>query len=284
MQDQSYLGLLKRCLTAEIYEESGWQLIEGPMLLDKSILAQAKRAIVSTLRSRGIGLVRIQPMNADLREQGLDWPLFGLTMTGSQRLEMLQQCVETCIRENVEGDFVETGVWRGGSCILVKAIFRHHNVQDRVVWCCDSFEGMPNANEKDLSIDSVSNFSDRAFLTVSQEAVEQNFRRFGLLDGNVRFLKGWFCDTLPTAPIEKISVLRMDGDLYESTMDALSNLYHKVSSGGFVIVDDYYTWKGCRQAVQEFREKLNIEDKVVDIDTSAVYWRKSSARSSFAHS
>jgi O-methyltransferase len=273
-EQEAYLSLLKRCLTASIYEESGWQLIEGPMPHQTGIVASAKRAIVSALQKRGIRLVRTTPMKLINREQGLDWPLFGLTMVGGRRLENLQQCVEACLRENVPGDFVETGVWRGGSCILAKAVFRMHGVNDRIVWLCDSFEGMPKPGGKDLAIDRASDFSDRTLITVSQETVEENFRKFGLLDENVRFLKGWFCDTLPTAPIETISVLRMDGDLYQSTMDALINLYQKVSAGGFIIVDDYRSWKGCKEAVDEFRATHGIDDPIVDIDPHAVFWKK----------
>jgi O-methyltransferase len=274
---ESYLGLLKRCLTASIYSESGWQLIEGPMPHQSGVIPWLKRTIVSALAKRGIRLVRTTPMNPTNREQGLDWPLFGFTMVGSKRIENIQNCVETCLRENVPGDFVETGVWRGGSCILAKAIFQLHGVNDRQIWCCDSFEGMPKPGAKDLSIDRTSDFSDRALITVSQETVADNFRKFGLLDDKVCFLKGWFSDTLPSAPIQTISVLRMDGDLYQSTMDALSNLYHKVSLGGFIIVDDYYSWKGCKQAVDEFRQTHRISDKIVDIDPHAVFWRKSAS-------
>jgi O-methyltransferase len=134
--------------------------------------------------------------------------------------------------------------------------------------------GDAKAGEKDLAIDSASDFSDRTLITVSQETVADNLRKFGLLDNKVRFLKGWFCDTLPNAPIETIAVLRMDGDLYQSTIDTLNNLYQKVSAGGFIIVDDYYSWKGCKQAVDEFRESHHITDKIIDIDPHAVYWRK----------
>ena len=274
VEHESYLSLLKRCLTASIYDQSGWQMIEGPMVHETGVVAAFKRSIVSMLARRGLMLVRTTPMNPVAREQGLDWPLFGFTMVGTKRLENLHNCIEACIHENIPGDFVETGVWRGGSCILAKAIFNLRGIEDRAVWCCDSFEGMPVAGAKDLSIDRVSDFSDRESHVVSQETVAENFRKFGLLDAKVKFLKGWFCDTLPTAPIKTISVLRMDGDLYQSTIDTLNNLYDKVSKGGFIIVDDYYSWKGCKQAVDEFRKSHHIDDRIIDIDPHAVYWRK----------
>jgi macrocin-O-methyltransferase TylF-like protien len=108
-----------------------------------------------------------------------------------------------------------------------------------------------------------------------------NFRRYGLLDEQVRFLKGWFRDTLPSAPIKTLALLRLDGDLYESTMDALSALYRKVVPGGFVIIDDYGDFEPCRRAIHEFRDKSGIDDPIERIDDSGVYWRKSIRNSLF---
>lgn len=103
-----------------------------------------------------------------------------------------------------------------------------------------------------------------------------NIARFGLLDEQrVRFLEGWFSDTLPDAPIEKIAILRLDGDLYESTMDVLTALYERVQPGGYVIVDDYGDWEPCRRAVDEFRANRRIEARIEPIDGSGVYWRVS---------
>lgn len=274
LSNSAYLDLLKKSLTASLYEESSWQVIDGPMSNVKGIAASLKRTFISMLKRRGLLIVRAKRYQPELREQGLDWPMFGLTMAGLRRLDNVQFCIEDVLANNVPGDFVETGVWRGGSSIHAKAVLRHHGVNDRVVWCCDSFEGMPIAKEKDLSIESDSDFSDRDYLVATQEQVANNFRKFDLLDDNVRFLKGWFCDTLPNAPIKQISILRMDGDLYESTMDALTNLYAKVSAGGYLIVDDYKSWTGCRTAIDEFRKQHNIQDPIIDIDAHSVYWKK----------
>jgi O-methyltransferase len=111
-------------------------------------------------------------------------------------------------------------------------------------------------------------------LAVSMEMVQENFRKYGLLDQQVKFLKGWFKDTLSTAPIDKLAVLRLDGDMYQSTMEAITALYDKLQPGGFVIVDDYGAVAGCRQAITDFRGQRNIEDAIVDIDGLGVYWRK----------
>jgi O-methyltransferase len=108
----------------------------------------------------------------------------------------------------------------------------------------------------------------------SLAAVQSHFARFGLLDEQVVFLKGFFSETLPTAPVEHLALLRMDGDTYESTRDVIEVLYSKLSPGGFCIVDDYHSFPDCRRAIDEFRQKNAITDEMVRIDEDAVYWRK----------
>jgi hypothetical protein len=98
-----------------------------------------------------------------------------------------------------------------------------------------------------------------------------------LLDEQVHFLKGWFKDTLPGAPLQRLAVMRLDGDYYESTRDALRNLYHRLSPGGYAIIDDYGedTWTYCRKAVDEFRAEQNIHDPLVRVDSKCYYWQRS---------
>jgi hypothetical protein len=112
------------------------------------------------------------------------------------------------------------------------------------------------------------------YLGVSLEEVRTNFERYGLLDKRVRFLPGWFKDTLPSAPLERIAVLRLDGDMYESTIEALVSLYGKVAEGGFIIVDDYGALPNCRAAVEDFRASRGIVGAIAQIDWTGVYWRK----------
>ena len=104
--------------------------------------------------------------------------------------------------------------------------------------------------------------------------MEGNFRKYDLLDEQVRFLKGFFSDTLPTAPIEQLAVLRLDGDMYESTMDALVNLYPKLVSGGYIIIDDYGVVPQCEQALMDYRQQHDITTPWRHIDHSAVFWQK----------
>jgi len=274
------IEVLKSVLMASFYDESAWRIVEGPMPSTISlrrpvswIQARFKQLIIRKLHSSGFVLMRRCPYVVSYRDGGLDWPFFGYTMIGKRRLDNIEFCLETILKDDVPGDIIETGVWRGGATILMKAILDKHGSKGRFVWCADSFEGLPSPNEMDVSIDAASDFSDREFLAVSLEKVQANFARFGLLDENVKFLKGWFSETLPTAPIERLALIRLDGDLYESTMDALVNLYPKLSSGGFLIVDDYASWKGCRQAIDDYRSSHGITAELQRIDNHASFWR-----------
>jgi len=196
------------------------------------------------------------------------------TMIGQPRMANLRQVVEQVLVERVPGDLIETGVWRGGACIYMRAILLAHGIKDRRVLVADSFEGVPPPNAEKYPADEGSQFHAASELAVPLEEVRSNFARYGLLDDQVVFLKGLFRDTLPNAPVERLAVLRLDGDMYESTMDALVNLYDRVSPGGFVIVDDYNDWMSAHRAVMDFRAMRAISEPVVNIDGGAVYWQK----------
>jgi len=196
-------------------------------------------------------------------------------MIGLKRLDNLQYCVLDVLSHHVEGDLVETGVWRGGAAIFMRAILKAYGIKDRRVWAADSFQGLPHPDVERYPQDAGDPHHGYDLLAVSLEEVRENFRRYGLLDDQVRFLQGWFRDTLPAAPIGRIAVLRLDGDMYESTWDALTTLHPKVSIGGYVIIDDYKAVPGCRQAVDEYRRRQGIADEITEIDWAGVFWRRS---------
>ncbi|OBK41031.1 macrocin O-methyltransferase [Mycobacterium sp. 1245111.1] len=215
------------------------------------------------------------PFDERKRELGLDWPAEAETMIGMQRLTSLQQCVETVLADDVPGDLVECGVWRGGACILMRAVLAAYGDETRSVWLADSFQGVPRSDPANYKADKGIRADFAAgILGVSEAEVRANFERYGLLDDQVRFLPGWFKDTLHDAPIERISVLRLDGDLYESTIQALDALYPRLSPGGFCIVDDYQAVKACEQAVTDYRAAHGVSAEIVDIDGTGVLWRK----------
>jgi O-methyltransferase len=178
------------------------------------------------------------------------------------------------LKDGVPGDFIETGIWRGGSVILMRAILKAYGVTDRTVFAADSFEGLPKPDAGSYPADKGDRHWTYKQLAVSLEEVRANFDRYGLLDDQVRFLKGWFKDTLPEAPIERLAVVRLDGDMYESTMTAMKALYPKLQPGGFLIVDDYGALKGCKQAIEDYRTQYSINEPIEIIDWSGVYWRK----------
>ena len=216
-----------------------------------------------------------QRLDLKSRQEGRDWPTEGETMIGLKRLENIRYCILEALQRDVPGDVIETGVWRGGACIFMRAILKVVGDQSRRVWVADSFEGLPRASlEPDRKDKLASAASGWQELSVSLEDVKANFAKYGLLDDRVCFLKGWFKDTLHRAPIERLAVARLDGDMYESTWDALSGLYPKLSPGGFLIVDDYNDWPVCRKAVDEYRERFNVREPIETIDHTGVFWRK----------
>jgi O-methyltransferase len=208
-----------------------------------------------------------------LRATGADWPATAPTMIGAVRLGNLRACIEQVVADGVPGDVIETGVWRGGACIFMRGVLKSLGVMDRRVWVADSFEGLPPPNPSKYPHDAGLHFEQYRELAISQQEVQRNFERFNLLDDQVRFLEGWFRETLPGAPIEQLAVMRLDGDLYESTMDALTSLYHRLSAGGFVIVDDYFI-PACKAAVEDFRAAQGITEEIVPIDWTGVFWRR----------
>lgn len=199
-------------------------------------------------------------------------PTHGYTMIGYKRLCNIESLVIEILKNNIDGHLIETGVWRGGATIYMKHLLNKFN-SDKKVFVADSFCGLPAPNEEKYPADKGDSHHMVTFLAVSEEEVKSNFENFNLLDDKVIFLKGWFKDTLPLLN-ETFSIIRLDGDMYESTMDALENLYHKLSVGGYVIIDDYNIVAGCQIAVKDFREKYKINDEIIPIDGSAVYWKK----------
>jgi hypothetical protein len=253
------------------------------------------------------------------RVLGEDGPNLAHTMIGIKRIMNLQHCVEDTLRNNVPGDLLEAGAFRGGASIFMRAVLKAHGVEDRRVIVCDAFE--PNVAIPWLVgtvLKVLASFPSRhwhrllfkllqalgipgGFPAISDpsnemlqfgmwmlkhhrecnklsaggiDEVRRNFAKYGLLDEQVVFVKGFFADTLPRAPIERLAILRIDADTYESTLDALTLLYPKLSPGGFCIIDDYGSFPDCRRATSEFRAGYGIPAEIVAIDNLGVYWQK----------
>ncbi len=212
--------------------------------------------------------------NASRRQYGREFPSQAHSMIGIERMHSVRTECERAIREGVPGDFIETGVWRGGATIMMRAVLKAYRIADRRVFVADSFQGLPPPRPDIYPADKGWNLHRFDELAVPLEQVQRNFARYGLLDEQVVFLKGWFADTLPQADIRQIAVLRLDGDLYESTIDALTHLYDKVSEGGSITIDDYGAVDACRRAVDDFRNARHITDPLRWIDSDGVVWVK----------
>ena len=271
---QAYLDLLKGCLTRSLFPEQHAP-VAAPLGTWQHALFKPVRRL---LAARNLELVRHTPFDPDARAEGRDSPAHADTMIGLRRLENVEDCVVDVLGSGVPGDLIETGVWRGGTTIFMRAILRVYGDTVRRVWVADSFEGLPRPDTKHWPQDQGDEHFKAVHLAISLEKVRDNFARYGLLDDQVRFLPGFFRDTLPTAPIEQIAVLRLDGDMYGSTMEALKALYPKVSPGGYVIVDDYGGLEPCRQAVADYRAAHGITDPIERVDWTGVWWRKADHR------
>jgi O-methyltransferase len=260
-------GVLTRTLFMD--EEFRFSDEEVRDIRPKGVGALVERAV----RKRGYRIVA--DVGIERRKEGLGWPATAETMIGHKRLENLQYCVESVLADSVPGDLIETGVWRGGATIFMRAVLAAHGISDRLVWVADSFQGLPAPDVERYPADEGDTLWTIDQLAVSAATVRKNFKRYGLLDEQVRFLEGWFADTLPSAPIERLAVARLDGDMYGSTWDAITALYPKLSPGGFLIVDDYSVFTGCRRAIDDFRNREGITDPIAKVDWTGVYWRKS---------
>lgn len=267
-----YLDLLKACLTRSWMEER-YRPIPPGRGVRRAVLSAAQRV----LGIRGLELVhQYQPGEQVPEEGSLTQPPTAETMIGRKRLDNIQFCVDDVIEGGVPGDLLEAGVWRGGAVIFMRALLEARGDQHRLVWAADSFEGLPRPSDE-YQADAGDNHWKASQLAVSLPEVQANFRRYGLLDDRVRFLQGWFKDTLPTAPVDRLAVLRLDGDMYQSTMDVLTSLYPKLSPGGYLIVDDYGAIEQCRKAVHDYRDDHGITEAIEPVDWTGVYWRRSSS-------
>jgi O-methyltransferase len=249
-----YLDLLKRTLTNWVYAYAETQLTNDDKL------------------GRQVAI----PRPADPRERaiGCDFPPTAHTMIGFTRLGEIQSCIDLILSDGVPGDLLEAGVWRGGAAIFMRGVLRAYGITDRTVFLADSFAGFPEPDFKRYPREQFREEFRHSGLAVSRDEVARNFELYGLLDDQVKFIEGYFDQSLRDAPVDQLALLRLDVDLYASTMQALEALYAKLSIGGFVLIDDYGYHEACRHAVEDFRAAHGITDTLVETDWTGVRWRK----------
>lgn len=193
------------------------------------------------------------------------------TMTGEERMYALYNAVQYIIKNNIEGDFVECGVWRGGSSLLVALALKKLNVTNRKIYLFDTFEGMSEPTNDDVDLEgaaadtllakTTSDKENSVWCLASIQDVQKNLRLSDYPSENIVYVKGKVEDTIPEAiSFNKIALLRLDTDWYESTKHELIHLYPKLNDRGVLIIDDYGHWAGCRKAVDEYirENSLNI--------------------------
>lgn len=266
-----YLDLLKRSLTRTINAKGLVRHTLAPGRRHLKILNKLVHSVLDPIKLELVQLHESKPEDyiesthgAYSRAEDAE------TMLGLKQLDQMQACLTDVVERNIPGDVIEAGVWRGGMTIFMRGVLKSLGDNHRKVLVADSFEGLPDPDKEQ---DSFGWFESA--MCVSLEEVKSNFSRYGLLDDQVEFIKGYFNETLPKADITSLSVLRVDADLYESTMDVLNSLYPKLSAGGYAIFDDYLNLVDCRRAIDEYRQKHNITDPIIEIDQRAVYWIKS---------
>jgi len=238
---------------------------------------QTQKLYLDLMKGVLINLYQIQNTdgyNIQDRINGIGWNPNAYTMLSLKQLNAIDFMYADIIKNNIPGDLIECGVWRGGATIFMKALLKSNNDTTRKVWVSDSFEGCPKPDVAKYPADANSNWFAAPELAISLEQVQNNFKKFNLLDSNIIFLKGWFKNTLPIAQIKKLALLRVDGDLYESTMDAISALYDKLSVGGYFIDDDYGSIPQSKKAIDDYRNLHYITEEIIPIDATGVYWKK----------
>ncbi|MCA0351005.1 MAG: TylF/MycF family methyltransferase [Chloroflexi bacterium] len=270
---QLYLDLLKRCIMGLVYEDQPLRnIVYEPFSINAPYTGP------------------YSTFDREKRLNGHEWPSQAHTMLSMHRLNNIQSLVTDILEKQIPGDLIETGVWRGGATIFMRGILKAYNCNDRTVWVADSFQGFPKNEEEGLLGETespglpqdqhgpppkpIQDILDLLWKGTAYDDVRQHFEQYGLLDDQVKFLKGWFCHTLHQAPIDNLALLRLDGDLYDSTYDALEALYPKVSQGGYVIVDDYATFEECYNAVHDYLESIGAEVTMQPIDEDSVFWQK----------
>ena len=272
-----YLSLLKKIILNEIYLEDEERIyylrrcVEKADTFDYRVLHDIADARPEDhrefLRSREIGQFPYRKISNSGYQH---------SMIGRVRMDSLHRCLDMVCAENVPGDLMECGVWRGGAAIFMQGYLKAHGINGRRVVLADSFEGLPASGEPDDPSLTPDIFPQ---LAVALETVIENFRKYDLWDETVLTIKGWFSETLPSCGVERLALLRADGDLYTSTTDILENLYDKVAPGGVVIIDDFGVLPSCARAVREFFERRGEPAPDMErIDWSGVYWRKEGAR------
>jgi hypothetical protein len=268
-----YLALLEKALVNLVYPEHELRLRHAEAADPGGDPGVLQRALRDIRYADPTSFAELVAGKQDGRNFRLSVTRDAHTMVGLRRLDNIEWCAAQVFAAGVEGDFLEAGVCQGGAAIFLRGVQVAYDQAHRRTWVADSFEGLPPPrDERDDGLDLTE--ARRPWLAATRQAVEDNFRTYDLLSDAVCFVPGWFADSLPSCPVERIALLRVDADLHSSTLDVLTALWDRVVVGGFVIVDDYHAFRSCRAAVDGFRADRGITDPLRRVDWTAVYWQR----------
>jgi len=204
-----------------------------------------------------------------LRQESIVQIVQPFTLVGSERIRnlcRLARCIESL---RIPGDVVECGVFNGGTSAIL-AHFATHSRLERTVWLFDSFAGMPDTTEEDRE-------AARAEVGTTVGNIQKVIQVLKMVNADltrVHTIKGWFDDTFPSVKIERIALLNIDADWYESVKLCLNTFYDAVTPGGYVSIDDYGHWPGCKRAVDEFFATRNLTYNLQRVDYTARWFQK----------
>lgn len=210
---------------------------------------------------------------------GSSWPPGkALTMVGMRRLNNIYMIIRRIIENNINGDIIEAGCWRGGAMMFARTILNAYNQKNRKVYMSDSFSGIPPMTDSKYEKDKAAHKLD----ILNKNPVEDVYKMLKILnlESSTIVVKGFFNETLDKIPARSFSLIRLDGDTYISTMQAITSLYPKLSIGGYIIIDDYLDWVGCKDAISDYRKKHKIEEEIIEVFHEkgeikrGVYWEK----------
>jgi len=217
---------------------------------------------------RFINALSMKPDTHGISEAPTDLTLLeGYSITGLQVLEKLYALAQDVVARNVPGDFVECGVWKGGSAAAVACAFRH---TDRRAWLFDSFEGMSKPKPVDGAF--AAQYADA--LVGSEEKAREAMQIVRFPEGKCIIRKGWFSDTFTEPLPQKVSLLHIDADWYDNVTLSLNTFYDRVAAGGIIILDDFGHWEGCREAFYDFVQQRGIKPVLERFGHTQAFWVK----------
>ena len=271
---------LNTCAATESSEENSRRHLQGAELI---LHLQESTKQIQEYKSRNLSVPicsgMLKQAYETLNEQYLQEILnanvkYRMTMASDKRQRTTAYISREALLSPYGGDFVETGVYTGGTSAVMMRILMDFDTCNRKFYAFDSFAGLPASNPEDRF--GAGMIGHKGQFVVTQERYENNLKRVNAWNESIiRISKGWFNETCAKSPVKRISFLRLDGDIFISTWDALTALYSRVVPGGFIYVDDYGSFNGCREAVDKFRTQRKVYEplRYIREDTDSVVGR-----------